>query len=211
MREYDGILSLAMDPMRLLRSLATFAALATALLLWAGGADASLESGSSFDRSATAKFMTSRIAQSAPIIAAVLGSTSAAPPTRPGSLGDLFSRPGLLAGFAAGFLGAGLLGLLFGHGLFGGLSSVTSFLGLFFQLALLVMLGRLIWTWWSGGNAPAFAGLSPRQQAEPYLRSRNESLPGIYPPEGADDAGVEGEGTSRGASAKNSSDSDHEG
>jgi hypothetical protein len=207
-REYGSVLLPAIEPMRWLRSLATFAALATALLLWAGGADASLESGSSFDRSAAGKFVTSRIAQSAPISAVALNNAEAAPPTRPGSLGDLFNRPGLLAGFAAGFLGAGLLGFLFGHGLFGGLNGVASFLGLFFQLALLAMLGRLIWTWWSGGNAPAFAGLSPRQQAEPYLRSRNESLPGIYPHAGADDAEVEGKMTSRDGSAKKPSSSD---
>jgi hypothetical protein len=40
------------------------------------------------------------------------------------------------------------------------------------------MLARLIWSWWSGRNAPAFAGLSPRQLADPYLRSRNEAFPG---------------------------------
>jgi hypothetical protein len=51
-------------------------------------------------------------------------------------------------------------------------------LGLLCQLALIAMLARLIWSWWSGRNAPAFAGLSPRQLADPYLRSRNESVPG---------------------------------
>jgi hypothetical protein len=110
-----------------------------------------------------------------------------------GSLGGLFSRPDPVGGFAAGFLGAGLFGLLFGHGLFGGLGGLASYLGLIFQLALIVMLGRVIWTWWSGRNAPAFAGLSPRQLADPYLRSRNELLPGaeeLAAPEvdGAEDA-----------------------
>jgi predicted lipid-binding transport protein (Tim44 family) len=95
-----------------------------------------------------------------------------------GSLGGLFNRPGLVGGFAAGFLGAGLLGLFFGHGVFGGLGGVASYSGLLCQLALIAMLARLIWSWWSGRNAPAFAGLSPRQLADPYLRSRNEAFPG---------------------------------
>jgi predicted lipid-binding transport protein (Tim44 family) len=99
-----------------------------------------------------------------------------------GSLGGLFNRPGLIGGFAAGFLGAGPLGLLFGHGLFGGLGGAASFLGLMFQLALLGMLGRLIWTGWHDGHAPAFAALSPRQLADAYGRSRNEWLPDIDSP-----------------------------
>ncbi len=102
-----------------------------------------------------------------------------------GSLGGLFSRPGVVGGFAAGFLGAGVLGLLFGHGLVGELGGAASYLGLLFQLALIVLLCRLIWTWWWGRNAPAFAGLSPRQLADPYLRSRNEMHPG----DGADVGG----------------------
>jgi hypothetical protein len=95
----------------------------------------------------------------------------------------------LLGGIAAGFLGSGVLGLLFGHGLVGELGSMASVLGLVFQLALIALLCRLIWTWWSGRNAPAFAGLSPRQLADPYLRSRHEFLPDIEAPPGADDVG----------------------
>src|SRR5262249_32581982 len=53
---------------------------------------------------------------------------------RPG--GGFFNRPGLLGGLAAGFLGAGLFGLLFGGGLFGGLGGFSSLLGLVLQVAL---------------------------------------------------------------------------
>lgn len=99
-----------------------------------------------------------------------------------GTLGGLFNRGGILGGFAAGFLGAGLLGLLFGHGLFGELGGVASFFGLAFQLALVVLLIRLIWSWWNGHNQPAFAGMSPRQLADPYLRpSLHEPPPGSEP------------------------------
>ena len=96
-----------------------------------------------------------------------------------GSLTDLFHRGGLLGGFAAGFLGSGLLGLLFGRGLFGGLGGVPSYLGLLFQLALIVMLCRLIWSRWHHVDFAGVAGLSPRQLADPYLRSRDDVHAGL--------------------------------
>jgi hypothetical protein len=163
--------------MQWLRSLAAFAALALALLLWAEDADARLEGRTGVAGNAAGTLLPP-VAVPLRLAAADHAMTAPAPAPNPGSLGGLFNRPGLLAGFAAGFLGAGVLGLLFGHGLVGELGSVVSFLGLIFQLALIVLLCRLIWTWWSGRNAPAFAGLSPRQLADPYLRSRNELLPG---------------------------------
>ena len=103
----------------------------------------------------------------------------AQPSYQGGSLGGLFSRPGLIGGFAAGFLGSGVIGVLFGHGAIGELSGVASILGLMFQLTLLVMLARLIWTWWRDDTADAFANLSPRQLADAYGHSRHEVLPDI--------------------------------
>ncbi len=104
----------------------------------------------------------------------------AAPPTYPGgSLGGLFSRGDLIGGFAAGFLGSGVIGLLFGHGVVGELSGIASVLGLLFQLALIAMLARLIWTWWHDDRTSALTGLSPRQLADAYGRPRHEELPDI--------------------------------
>lgn len=76
-----------------------------------------------------------------------------APTTATGLAGQgakpgFFNRPGLVGGLFAGFLGAGLLGMLFGHGLFGGLGGFASVLGLMIQIALVVIVARLIWTWW---------------------------------------------------------------
>jgi hypothetical protein len=82
----------------------------------------------------------------------------------------------MIGGLAAGFLGAGVLGVLFGHGMVGELTGLPSILGLFLQLGLLLLLARLIWTWWRLDKAAALAALSPRQLADAYGRSRNEGL-----------------------------------
>jgi predicted lipid-binding transport protein (Tim44 family) len=71
--------------------------------------------------------------------------------------GGFFNRPGFLGGLFAGFLGAGLLGMLFGHGLFGGLGGFASMLGLILQIALIVIIARLIWMWWQRRTQPALA------------------------------------------------------
>ena len=72
--------------------------------------------------------------------------------------GSFFNRPGFLGGLAAGFLGAGLFGLLFGHGLAGGLGGMASFLGLLLQVVLVIVVARLAWSWWQRRSEPAFAG-----------------------------------------------------
>jgi predicted lipid-binding transport protein (Tim44 family) len=74
--------------------------------------------------------------------------------------GGFFNRPGLLGGLFGGFLGAGLLGMLFGYGLFGGLGGFASILGLVLQVLLVVVVARLIWSWWQRRQAPAYAGPS---------------------------------------------------
>jgi predicted lipid-binding transport protein (Tim44 family) len=53
-----------------------------------------------------------------------------------------------MGGMMAGFLGAGLLGLLLGNGLLGGLSGLAGFLGLLIQVVLVVVVARLLWSWW---------------------------------------------------------------
>jgi len=64
--------------------------------------------------------------------------------------GGFFNRPGMgmFGGLAAGFLGAGLLGMLFGGGMFGGIGGLSSIFGLLLQIGLIVMLVRFAMSWW---------------------------------------------------------------
>lgn len=177
------------------RSLAMLAALTMSLFISAEGADARLKSEWKFGGS-LARFM------SLPFSTTVLGNDmisgsfsgggatgdvadtgnallpQVAQPTG-GSLGGLFNRPGVVGGFSAGFLGAGVLGLVFGHGMTSELTGAASFLGLIFQISLILILARLFWTWWRADRSAAFADMSPRQLADAYGRLRNEALPDI--------------------------------
>ena len=72
-------------------------------------------------------------------------------------VGGFFNRPGFLGGLFAGFLGAGLLGMLFGHGFLGGLAGVASMIGLMLQIGIIVIIGYLVWMWWQRRSQPALA------------------------------------------------------
>jgi predicted lipid-binding transport protein (Tim44 family) len=175
--EPAAIRSRTLSRARLLSCLLTLAVLAFGFLLWVDEADAQLAN-------------KTRLAA----IAGPLGLTGlvpagrrdgdvlpcAAQPAYPaGSLGGLFNRPGIVGGFAAGFLGAGLFGLVFGRGMVGELGGIPSILGLLFQIALLLLFARLIWTWWRADKVAGAAGLSPRQLADAYGRDRNEAPPDV--------------------------------
>ena len=101
------------------------------------------------------------------------GASSAARPAGPP--GGFFNRPGLLGGFAAGFLGAGLFGMLFGYGFLGGLGGIASFLGLLLQIGIVVFVARLIWRWWHRHSQPAaaFAGGPILRDLSPYQPRAN--------------------------------------
>ncbi|HET9904746.1 MAG TPA: TIM44-like domain-containing protein [Xanthobacteraceae bacterium] len=159
------------------RPLLAIMGLLAALALTVGEADARMGGGKGFGSRGSRTFtpppatrtaptaqpfdrtMTQPAQPSAPRAAA------AAQPTRPGWL----NRPGLLGGLAAGFLGAGLLGLLFGHGFFGGLAGLASIIGLLVQVGLIAALGWLVWNWWQRRAQPqaalAGAGAGTRPEA----------------------------------------------
>jgi predicted lipid-binding transport protein (Tim44 family) len=77
--------------------------------------------------------------------------------------GGFFNRPGMgmLGGLAAGFLGAGLLGMLFGGGMFSGLGGLSSIIGLILQIGLIIIVVRLAMSWWQRRNASAAAYAGP--------------------------------------------------
>jgi predicted lipid-binding transport protein (Tim44 family) len=79
------------------------------------------------------------------------------------STGGFFNRPGggMLRGLAAGFLGAGLFGMLFGGSLFGGLGGLSSVLGLILQIGLIVFVVRMAMSWWQRRSTPAYADTAP--------------------------------------------------
>jgi predicted lipid-binding transport protein (Tim44 family) len=82
-------------------------------------------------------------------------------------------RPGFFGGLAAGFLGAGLIGMMLGHGFMGGLGGLASILGLVLQVGLIVIVGYLLWSWWQRRQQqPAFAG------APQMLRETSPPQPG---------------------------------
>jgi predicted lipid-binding transport protein (Tim44 family) len=154
------------------RWLIALAAIATALVLVAADANARAGGGSSAGSRGTRTFSAPAPTRTAPNTAAPIqrsvtqpGSTTTAAgqATRPGLLGGGLFGGGLLGGLAAGFIGAGLFGLLFGHGMFGGMGGFASILGLLLQVALVVIVARLLFAWWQRRNAPqeAYAAAHP--------------------------------------------------
>ena len=147
-------------------------AIATALVLVAADADARVGGGSSMGSRGTRTFSAPPATRTAPTTAAPIQrsvtqpgatTTAAGKATRPGLLGGGLFGGGLLGGLAAGFIGAGLFGMLFGHGMFGGMGGFASILGLLLQVALVVIVARLLFAWWQRRNTPqpAYAAAHP--------------------------------------------------
>ncbi len=79
----------------------------------------------------------------------------------PGYASPGYRRPafsGFASGLMGGLIGAGIGGLLFGHGFFGGGLGFGGFLGFLLQIALLAMLARFLFRRFAGGRRPAVAG-----------------------------------------------------
>ena len=149
----------------LVQALAVILSLAMPLVIVASSADARVGGGSSSGSRGARTFSAPPSTSTAPNTAQPFNRTI----TQPGSPGlntpaggGFFSRPGmgLFGGLAAGFLGAGLLGMLFGGGLFGGLGGFSSIIGLLLQIALIVFLVRMAMAWWQRRHATqaAYAG-----------------------------------------------------
>ncbi|WP_407180225.1 Tim44 domain-containing protein [Bradyrhizobium sp. STM 3562] len=149
---------------RAVQAIAVLLALAVPTLSAVGPADARIGGGFSSGSRGSRSFSLPPSTSTAPGTAQPFNrsfSQPSSPSFRPGMGGGFFNRPGgLLGGLAAGFLGAGLLGLLFGGGLFSGIGGFSSILGLLLQLALIFFLARWAMNWWQRRSTaqPAYAG-----------------------------------------------------
>lgn len=160
------------------RHLFALLAAASVMSFVIGEADARVGGGSSSGSRGARTYSAPPSTNTAPSTAApfqrsVTQPNAARPSTAPAPTPGMAGRPGglfgggLLGGLAAGFIGAGLFGMLFGHGFLGGLGGFASFLGLLLQVGLVIIVARLAWAWWQRRQQqPAFAsGPSLRDNA----------------------------------------------
>jgi predicted lipid-binding transport protein (Tim44 family) len=147
----------------MIKAIAVMLSLALPVMLVVSSADARIGGGVSSGSRGSRTFSAPPSTSTAPGTAQPFNRTF----TQPGSPGlgspgggGFFNRPGmgLFSGLAAGFLGAGLLGMLFGGGMFGGLGGFSSILGLILQIGLIVMLVRFAMSWWQRRHETAYAG-----------------------------------------------------
>lgn len=157
----------------LVKMMAVVLSVAMPLMLALSSADARVGGGSSSGSRGTRTYSAPPSTSTAPSAAQPFNRTM----TQPGSpgmgtaagaagaaKGGFFNRPGMgmLGGLAAGFLGAGLLGMLFGGGMFSGLGGISSIIGLLLQVGLVIIVVRLAMSWWQRRNAnqtaAAYAG-----------------------------------------------------
>jgi predicted lipid-binding transport protein (Tim44 family) len=93
-------------------------------------------------------------------------------PAQPQAASATAARPSMartmMTGFAAGLLGAGLFGLLSGQGFFSGLGGLMGLLGLLLQAAIIFLVIRLAWNFFTRrkDSAPVPAGVPRRMLDE---------------------------------------------
>jgi predicted lipid-binding transport protein (Tim44 family) len=152
----------------IVKTIAVVLSLAVPVMLTISAADARIGGGMSSGSRGGKTFSAPPSTSTAPNAAQPFNRTM----TQPGSpgmaagaanKGGFFNRPGMgmLGGLAAGFLGAGLLGMLFGGGMFGGLGGLSSIIGLILQIGLIIIVVRLAMNWWQRRNATASAYAGP--------------------------------------------------
>jgi predicted lipid-binding transport protein (Tim44 family) len=139
-------------------ALAAFAALALALA--PGLAEARAGGGSSFGSRGGMTWSAPPSTGTAPYSAAPFqrSLTPSAPSSGFGSPGYGYGpRSGFMSGLMGGLIGAGIGGLLLGHGFFGGMLGFGGFLGFLLQIFLIVVVVRFLIRLFRG-QSPAFAG-----------------------------------------------------
>jgi predicted lipid-binding transport protein (Tim44 family) len=153
----------------IVQAVAVILSLAIPLTLAISPADARIGGGMSSGSRGARTFSAPPSTSTAPSTAQPFNRTFAQPGspglgTPAGAGGGFFNRPGMgmFGGLAAGFLGAGLLGMLFGGGMFSGIGGLSSIFGLILQIGLIIFLVRMAMSWWQRRQAnPAYAGAAP--------------------------------------------------
>jgi predicted lipid-binding transport protein (Tim44 family) len=157
----------------IVKAIAVVLSLALPVMLAISAADARVGGGGSSGSRGTRTFSAPPSTSTAPSAAQPFNRTMTQPgspgmgaPAAAGAAkGGFFNRPGMgmLGGLAAGFLGAGLLGMLFGGGMFSGLGGLSSIFGLILQIGLIIIVVRLAMSWWQRrhATASAYAGPAP--------------------------------------------------
>ena len=185
------------------RPLLAFCALVAVLAVAVSDADARAGRGGSFGSRGSQTFSAPPSTATSPSARPI--ERSMTQPGQPGSTfgqrtpttspaGGFFNRPGFLGGMFAGFLGAGLLGMLFGNGFMGGLGGgFASMLGFMLQIGLVAIIGYMLWTWWQRRSQPALAsGPALRDYAPGNSRSAmGFGLGGGAPPSSARASGTD--------------------
>ena len=164
----------------IVQAIAVVLSLALPLMLAISSADARIGGGGSSGSRGARTFSAPPSTSTAPGTAQPFNRTMTQP-SSPGvgapapTGGGFFNRPGMgmLGGLAAGFLGAGLLGMLFGGGMFSGLGGLSSIFGLILQIGLIIIVVRLAMAWWQRRHAPAsaYAGSAPGAAVGPGAQS----------------------------------------
>jgi predicted lipid-binding transport protein (Tim44 family) len=161
-------MKLAQRTRGIVQAIAVVLSLALPLMLALSSADARVGGGGSSGSRGGRTFSAPPSTSTAPSAAQPFNRTMTQPGTgmaagAGAAKGGFFNRPGMgmLGGLAAGFLGAGLLGMLFGGGMFGGLGGLSSIFGLILQIGLIIIVVRLAMSWWQRRNATASAYAGP--------------------------------------------------
>jgi predicted lipid-binding transport protein (Tim44 family) len=187
------------------RALAMMALVLATTAFLASGADAAAGQGMSLGSRGGRSFAPPPATSTAPM-AAPLQRSTAQPPAfnnpgfnNPGipryapATGGFFGRPGFFGGLMTGFLGAGLFGLLFGHGFMGSVGGFFSILGLLFQLALIAFIGMWLWRMFQRRSAPAYAGPYYRENVvRPTFGGLGGTGGSARPAERSDEVGITG-------------------
>jgi predicted lipid-binding transport protein (Tim44 family) len=160
----------------IVQAIAVVLSLALPLMLAVSAADARVGGGFSSGSRGARTFSAPPSTSTAPSAAQPFNRTITQPGIGAPAGGGFFNRPGgMFGGLAAGFLGAGLLGMLFGGGMFGGLGGLSSIFGLLLQIGLIVIVVRMAMSWWQRrhATAPAYAGTATGSGAASSFRAGN--------------------------------------